>query len=386
MPDLKNERLEVLSTCCHRALHTLARLCDHAVAARAGARDGGFILIFVFTATRADGITIIIVATAGSAAVELDTLALASNTIALASARADVGSGSAVAREGRVGWRAVGAVGQRRTTGGDWRCAEVSDELVLDVGAAEAVGKLLKFLVVVVGSIQDVLSRMGRHGLGGLDLGDWQGATLGDVNWELRAVAWGSRRSRLLVLGGVGRALAARGRLVRRWLGWGLGRRRWLGGRLGRWRAVGRRLVRVGGNVKNVQLTASGGLDGWGDAGVVGNMVTIDDIVVPVSLASLKSWVLESKGALPGARLGGGLVLGERELTDVTVPRAEKMDSLNARGDAERERKLNSRHFAFIWFNYAFELFGESMMRTMKVWSMQYCLIVGTSKWNPWFL
>jgi hypothetical protein len=77
-------------------------------------------------------------------------------------------------------------------------------------------------------------------------------------------------------------------------------------------------------------------------------MVTIDDVVVPVSLASLKSRVLESKGALPGAGLGGGLVLGERELTDVTVPRAEKVDSLDARGDAERERKLNSRHFALI--------------------------------------
>jgi hypothetical protein len=77
-------------------------------------------------------------------------------------------------------------------------------------------------------------------------------------------------------------------------------------------------------------------------------MVTIDDVVVPVSLASLKSRVLESKGALPGAGLGGGLVLGERELTDVTVPRTEKMDSLDARRDAERERELNSRHFDLI--------------------------------------
>jgi hypothetical protein len=77
----------------------MARLCDNAVAAGAGVRDGGFVLILVFTAAGADGVAVIIVATARSAAVELDTLALASNTVALAGARADVGSGGAVARE-----------------------------------------------------------------------------------------------------------------------------------------------------------------------------------------------------------------------------------------------------------------------------------------------
>jgi hypothetical protein len=80
----------------------------------------------------------------------------------------------------------------------------------------------------------------------------------------------------------------------------------------------------------------------------VRDMVTVDDVVVPIPLTGLESRVLESKGALPGAGLGGGLVLGERELTDVTVPRAEKMDSLDARRDAERERELNSRHFDLI--------------------------------------
>lgn len=69
----------------------------------------------------------------------------------------------------------------------------------------------------------------------------------------------------------------------------------------------------------------------------MGNVVAIDDVVVPVSLASLKSGVLESKGTLPGARLGRGLVLGERELANIAVPRAEKMDGLDAGRDAERE-------------------------------------------------
>jgi hypothetical protein len=77
----------------------------------------------------------------------------------------------------------------------------------------------------------------------------------------------------------------------------------------------------------------------------VGDVVAIDDVVVPVSLASLEGRVLESKGTLPGTRLGRGLVLGERELTNVVVPRAEEVDSLDAGGDADGERLLNSRHY-----------------------------------------
>jgi len=155
---------------------------------------------------------------------------------------------------------------------------------------------------------------VGRHGLGSLDLGGGERATLGDVAGLVRA----ARGAVLLVLGRrvAGRALAA-----------GLGGRlgRGLGGRLG-----GRLVRRLAGDIKDVQRSASGGLDGGGDTGVVGNVVTIDDVVVPVSLASLESGILESKGTLPGAGLGGRLVLGERELTDVVVPRAEKMHGLDA--------------------------------------------------------
>jgi hypothetical protein len=40
--------------------------------------------------------------------------------------------------------------------------------------------------------VQDVLGGMGRHGLGGLDLRDGQGAALGDVDRQVRrAVAAG---------------------------------------------------------------------------------------------------------------------------------------------------------------------------------------------------
>lgn len=103
-----------------------------------------------------------------------------------------------------------------------------------------------------------------------------------------------------------------------------------------------------GWHVENVQLAASRRLSGECDTGVVGDMVTVDDVVIPVSLAGLKGRVLEAECSLPGTRLGRRLVLGERELTNVVVPRAEKMYGLNARGDAKRERKLNSRHVDYL--------------------------------------
>lgn len=67
------------------------------------------------------------------------------------------------------------------------------------------------------------------------------------------------------------------------------------------------------------------------------DMVTVDDVVVPIPLTGLESRVLESKGALPGAGLGRRLVLGERQLADIVVPGAEQMNGLDTGRDAERE-------------------------------------------------
>jgi hypothetical protein len=70
---------------------------------------------------------------------------------------------------------------------------------------------------------------------------------------------------------------------------------------------VRRRLVRlvgsIGWDVKNVQLSAGGGLNGRWHTGVVGAVVTINDVVVPVSLTGLESGSLESESSLPGTRL-----------------------------------------------------------------------------------
>lgn len=152
-------------------------------------------------------------------------------------------------------------------------------------------------LILVKVAVQDVAGSVGSYGLGGLDLGHGERATLGDVGAD------GVARGRL-----AGRGLAGRGRL---------------GGRLG--------------NVKDVEGTAGGGLNGGLLGGVVRDVVPIDHVVVPVSLAGLKCGGLEAEGTLPCAGLGGSLVLGERELAGVVVPGAEEMDGLDTGGNTEVE-------------------------------------------------
>jgi hypothetical protein len=52
----------------------------------------------------------------------------------------------------------------------------------------------------------------------------------------------------------------------------------------------------------------------------VGDMVPINDVVVPVSLTSLESSALESECPFPCASLGGGLVVAKGKLARVVVP------------------------------------------------------------------
>jgi len=118
------------------------------------------------------------------------------------------------------------------------------------------------------------------------------------------------------------------------------------GGGLGRGLAG----LALGGDVEDVQLAAGGGLNGRLLAGVVRDMVAVDDVVVPVALAGLEGGALEAESAFPRAGLGRGLVLGQGELPGVAVPRTEEVDGLDAGGNAERERQLDGRHReAFAW-------------------------------------
>lgn len=55
------------------------------------------------------------------------------------------------------------------------------------------------------------------------------------------------------------------------------------------------------GHIQDVQSPAGGGFRGGGLSGVVGDVVAIDNVVVPVSLAWLKSCALKAESALPRA-------------------------------------------------------------------------------------
>jgi hypothetical protein len=80
----------------------------------------------------------------------------------------------------------------------------------------------------------------------------------------------------------------------------------------------------------------------------VGDVVPINDVVVPVSLTSLESSALEAEGALPRASLGGGLVVGKGKLPGVVVPGTEKVYGLDSGGGAEVKAELNGGHFDFL--------------------------------------
>lgn len=74
----------------------------------------------------------------------------------------------------------------------------------------------------------------------------------------------------------------------------------------------------------------------------MGDVVSVDDVVVPVSLSLLESSTLEFEGTSPGTGLLG--VFGEGKLALISVPGAEQMHGLAAGGSAEREIELDSGH------------------------------------------
>lgn len=70
----------------------------------------------------------------------------------------------------------------------------------------------------------------------------------------------------------------------------------------------------------------------------MGDMVAIDDVVIPVSLTLLKCSALESESAFEATGFGRGLFLSEGELTCIVVPGAEQVNGLDGGRNAERER------------------------------------------------
>ena len=234
----------------------------------------------------------------GATTVELDAGAGAGDAVALACAagrgRGDRAWGAAVAAAGAERWDIRVGIGVAVAVG-----------LVAEVCSAELGGKGLDGWVREL-LLGDLASGMGLGWSWALDLRGIERAALGDLS-------------------SAGAACMARG------LGCSLN-----GGGLGSW------------DVEDVELAASGwlgdGLAGW----VVRDVVAVDDVVVPVSLALLQCGAWEAEGTLPATSLLG--ILGEWELPVVVVPGADEMHGLAVVGGAEREVKLDRCHFELIVF------------------------------------
>jgi len=222
-------------------------------------------------------------AAAGATAVELDALSSTGDSVALARARGSHGRGGRAVGAG-------GARGERRNIGAVRVIVRVVILGVEGLSSEAGVEGLEGGLGVVTSN--DVGSLAGALGLGGADGRGRDGATLGN---DAGVTAGGAL---------------------------GLGR-----GGLG------------SGNIEDVELAASGGLDGVLAAGVVGDLVAVEHVVEPVALTGLEDRGLEAEGTLPGA-----LGARERKLALVAVPGTDEVDSLDGGGGAESKGELSSGH------------------------------------------
>lgn len=96
-------------------------------------------------------------------------------------------------------------------------------------------------------------------------------------------------------------------------------------------------------NVEDVELAASGWFRRKFSGRVMRDVIAIDNVVIPVSLALLEGRALETECAFPSAGLG--CVLGKRQLSIVIVPRAKQMDRLAVCRRTKGEVELNCGHF-----------------------------------------
>ena len=97
-------------------------------------------------------------------------------------------------------------------------------------------------------------------------------------------------------------------------------------------------------DVEDVQFAAGGGFHGVLGGGIMRDLVSVHDVVVPVPATQLEHRCLEPELANP--RTGLGRLPREGDLTLIVVPRTNQMDRLDVGGSAEVEFQLNGGHLA----------------------------------------
>lgn len=67
------------------------------------------------------------------------------------------------------------------------------------------------------------------------------------------------------------------------------------------------------------------------------DMVSVDDVVIPIPLTRLKSGALKSESTFPATRFGRSLVLSKRKLTSIVIPATKQVNGLNTGRNAKRK-------------------------------------------------
>lgn len=108
--------------------------------------------------------------------------------------------------------------------------------------------------------------------------------------------------------------------------------------------AGGRGRGLVSRDVEDVQFAAGGGFDGVLGGGIVRDLVSVHDVVVPVPATQFEHRCLKPELANP--RTGFRGLPREGDLALIVVPRTNQMDRLDVGGSAEVEFQLNGGHLA----------------------------------------
>lgn len=108
------------------------------------------------------------------------------------------------------------------------------------------------------------------------------------------------------------------------------------------WSGVGSRRAFRCWYVQNVEFATSGGLSGRLSGGIVRDMVSVDDVVVPIPLTLLESTTSEFECTFPAT--GFGRVFSQGILTGVVVPGSDEMDRLTFGASAQRKVELDCCH------------------------------------------
>jgi len=250
------------------------------------------------------------VTASGSPTIQLDSVSLSCNSISFTRACRLIGTWWIIAHtRSRRWWACTTVIGDGWTDRRRWWSWKIVVVVVVlfHSGGTKACCKFVDGWASGIVGFEYEFGGVWRQGFMRFALGNGEGTTLGDID----AKVWVAARFP-----------------SGRWM-WGM-RWFWAGGLSG-WRGTGFAGAWWAGfgwstwglfnwNVENIQDAASSWFGSWWYGRVVRDVISINDVVIPISLTRLKSGALKSESTFPATGFWGSLVLSKWKLTGIVIP------------------------------------------------------------------